>query len=121
MYRNHYLHSPLLIRELSPGVQCEQQKGVTCGAATAYPSRVPGVTPRIRVARSLVFFAMFYISLVHILDIALHVPAIDYPFGIFKPLFSDWNDQIQYIVICRSVEISKVAVSYNNINNLRNR
>ena len=50
--------------------------------------------PRIRVARSLVVCAMFYRSLVEPLDIALHVQAIDYPFGIFIYLLSDWNDQI---------------------------
>ena len=63
---------------------------------------------------------MFHRSLVELLDIALHVPALDYPFGIFKLLFSDWNNQIQYIVINRSVEISKVAVSCNTTINLQN-
>jgi hypothetical protein len=45
----------------------------------------PRLSPhKIRVARSLVFCAMLHRSLVELLDIALHVPAIDYPFGIFK-------------------------------------
>jgi hypothetical protein len=60
------------------------------------------------------------ILLPKLFDTTLHVPAFDYPFGIFKLMFSDYNDQIQYIVISHSVEISKVAVSYNKTNNLRN-
>jgi len=44
--------------------------GATCGAGTIDPSRATGVTLRIRVARSLVFCAMFYRSLVKLLDIA---------------------------------------------------
>jgi hypothetical protein len=63
---------------------------------------------------------MFYRSLVEFFYTTLHVPAFGYPFGIFKLMFSDYNDQIQYIVISHSVEISKVAVSYNKTNNLRN-
>jgi hypothetical protein len=63
--------------------------GATCGAGTDYSSRAPVVAPRIRVARSLVVCAMFYKSLIELLDIALDVPALDYPFGIFKLLFSD--------------------------------
>ena len=63
---------------------------------------------------------MFYRSLVEHLDITLHVTAIDYPFDNFKLLFSDLDDQIQHIVISRSVEISKVAVSYYKTYNLRN-
>ena len=54
-----------------------------------YP-RLPSPPHHIR----LVFCSMLHWSLVEPLDIALHVPAIDYPFGIFKLLFSDWNDQI---------------------------
>jgi hypothetical protein len=63
--------------------------GAPCGAGTDYPSKAPVVAPRIRVARSLVVCAMFYRSLVELLDIALDVPALDYPFGICKLLFSD--------------------------------
>ena len=63
--------------------------------------RAPGVTPPDWCCSNLVFCAMFYRSLVELLDIALHVPAIDYPFGIFKHLFSDWNDQIQHIFMSR--------------------
>jgi hypothetical protein len=61
---------------------------------------------------------MFHRSLVELLDITLHVPAIDYSLDIFKLLFSDWNDHILPIVTSRSIEISEVAVSYNKANNL---
>ena len=61
---------------------------------------------------------MFHRTLVELLDITLHVPAIDYPFDIFKLFFSDWNDQIHPIVTSCSIEISEIAVSYNKTNNL---
>ena len=62
--------------EAGTNYPCRDTTDVTCGAVTDY------------------YTAMFNRSLVEHLDIALHVPAIDYPFGIFKLLFSDWNDHI---------------------------
>ena len=63
--------------------------GATCGAGTAYLSRAPGAIPPNRVARCLVFCAMFYRSLVELLDTTMHVKAIAYPFDNVKLLFSD--------------------------------
>ena len=57
---------------------------------------------------------MFHRSLVELLDITLHVPAIDYSLDIFKLLFSDWNDHILPIVTSRSIEISEVACNAVN-------
>lgn len=84
IWRNHNLHNPLLMHDLLPRLWYEKQVKHVEQELLAHPEyiKLPRVVSLVGVALSLVFCAMFYISLFFLLSIAC--PSI---YGFSLPLW----------------------------------